>query len=124
MFARGGFGQHQNLNFFVDSGLVALDQSTGQLRQACFMATPDNYQNWGVEAGNTSKKFFACALPISLGPLEQVNQVFTTTAKTIAEDLGGIQIHGLISHAFLKEYVWTLDFDRMRYVFSKPERGN
>ena len=53
---------------------------------------------------------------------EQTNQYFTTTPKTIAADLGGVQIDGLISHAFLKEYVWTLDFDRMRYVFSKPDK--
>ena len=66
--------------------------------------------------------FFESELPVSLGPLEQTNQYFTTTPKTIAEDLGGVRIDGLISHAFLKEYVWTLDFDRMRYVFSRPDR--
>jgi len=35
--------------------------------------------------------------------LEQTNQYFITTPKTIAADLGGVQIDGLISHAFLKE---------------------
>ena len=68
----------------------------------------------------SGKLHIECELPISLGPLEQMNQYFTTTAKTIAENLGGVHIDGLISHAFLKEYVWTLDFDRMCYVFSKP----
>ena len=122
MFARGGFGKHRNLNFFVDSGLVALDSSSGKLRQACFTATPEQYQKWGVKDDKTTKKFFECELPISLGPLAQTNQYFTTTPKTIAENLGGVHIDGLISHAFLKEYVWTLDFDRMRYVFSKPDK--
>lgn len=122
MFARGGFGKHRNLNFFIDSGLVALDSSEGELRQACFMATPKHYEEWGVERDRTTAKFFECELPISLGPLEQMNQYFTTTAKTIAENLGGVHIDGLISHAFLKEYVWTLDFDRMCYVFSKPDK--
>jgi hypothetical protein len=119
MFARGGFGENRNLNFFVDSGLVALDPSSGELRQACFMATPEQYQEWGVEEEKTAKEFFECELPISLGALEQTNQYFRTTPKSVAGDFGGIQIDGLISHAFLKEYVWTLDFDRMRYVFSE-----
>jgi len=123
MFARGGFGVRKELNFFVDSGLVALDASTGKLRQACFTTTAERYKEWGVEEAMVSKKFFACELPLSLGPLEQKDQYFTKTSKPIVETLGGVRIDGLISHAFLSRYVWTLDFDRMRYVFSLPKKN-
>jgi hypothetical protein len=29
---------------------------------------------------------------------------------------GGVRIDGLLGHAFLKNYTWTLDFDRRRYL--------
>jgi hypothetical protein len=55
--------------------------------------------------------------------LDKITEVpFADTPTPIVGSLGGISIDGLISHAFLKEYVWTLDFDRMRYVFSHPDR--
>ncbi len=120
MFVRGRFGMNNDLNFFVDSGLVALNADTGKVRQACFTTTPELYHKWGVQPEATKRKFFVCNLPVSLGPLEQTNQYFTTTPKPIPGKLGGVQIDGLISHAFLKQYVWTIDFDRMRYVFSNP----
>jgi hypothetical protein len=120
MFVRGGFGKHKDLNFFVDSGLVALDSSKGLPHQACFTATPEHYKKWGVKDDEATREFFECELPLSLGPLVQTYQYFTTTPRTIAENVGGLRIDGLIGHAFLKEYVWTLDFDRMCYAFSNP----
>lgn len=101
--------------------MVALGQSSGRLRQACFKATLENCRKWGVEGDRRTGKFFECELAISPGPLEQTKQYFTTTPKTIAEDLGGVKIDGSISHALLKEYVWMLDFERMIYVFSKSD---
>ena len=120
MFVRGGFGKRGDLNFFVDSGLVALDSSFGKLRQACFVTTTEQYRKWGVSEDKVSKKFFETELPLSVGPLEQKNQYFTTSSKIIAGNLGGVRIDGLISHAFLKQYIWTLDFNRMLFVFSNP----
>ena len=37
--------------------------------------------------------------------------------KVPASSLGGVRIDGLLSHAFLKNYSWTLDFDKHRYIF-------
>jgi hypothetical protein len=31
---------------------------------------------------------------------------------------GGVRIDGLISHAFLKRYAWTIDFDARLYRFA------
>jgi hypothetical protein len=33
--------------------------------------------------------------------------------------LAGVRVYGLIGHAFLKEYAWTIDFERRKYHFSK-----
>ncbi len=121
MFARGKFGEIEDLNYFVDSGLVALDPNEDGVRQACFIAMRENYEKWGVASDDAAQRFFESELPLCLGPLEQVNQYFTTTPEPIAVNFGGIQIDGLISHAFLKKYTWTLDFERMIYVFSSPK---
>jgi len=122
MFARGGFGQHKGLNFFIDTGLVylALDSKTGRLRQACFQATPENYTKWGVEPSLTAKEHFESALPISLGPLSQTGQFFTTVKDPSWSSLGGVRIDGMLSHGFFNRYVWTLDFDTHRYILCKP----
>lgn len=33
-------------------------------------------------------------------------------------ELGGVRIHGILSHGFLRRYAWTLDFERMTMTFS------
>jgi hypothetical protein len=79
MFTRGGFGEHKNLNFFVDSGLVALDTSTGNGTSGLLHNDSEKHKEWGVEDAAVSKSLFECGLPISLGPLQQNDQYFTTT---------------------------------------------
>ena len=117
MFARGGFGDHRGLNFFIDSGLVKLGWSRLWLRQACFATTPALYKTWGVEEDAAESDLFQSPLPISLGELEQRDQFFTPTPELYASSFGGVRIDGLLSHAFLKRYAWTIDFDRGVYVF-------
>ena len=121
MFARGGFGKHRSLNFFIDSGLVKLGWSRFWLRQACFSTTSELYKKWGVEDDVEDGDLFQSDLPISLGELVQTDQFFETTPKPYASSFGGVRIDGLLSHAFLKKYAWTIDFDRSVYVFSSRE---
>ncbi len=118
MFARGGFSDHRSLNFFIDSGLVKLGWSRSWLRQACFATTPAHYTKWGVEKDAAERELFQSGLPISLGELEQRDQLFTPTPELHVSSFGGVRIDGLLSHAFLKRYAWTIDFDRGVYVFS------
>lgn len=33
------------------------------------------------------------------------------------QSFGGVRIDGLISHAFLQQYVWTIDLDWREYRF-------
>jgi hypothetical protein len=120
MFALGGFGARRDLNYFIDSGLVSLAPADGGLRQACFLATTAQYREWGVDSGVATQRHFASPLPVSLGPLEQRDQFFATVANPTWGSFGGVRIDGLLSHAFLKRYAWTIDFAARQYRFFEP----
>ena len=122
MFARGAVGEHENLNFFIDSGLVYIrSDERGTLRQAAFTAHPSVYEEWGYDSEDVKRKWFKSLHPLSLGPLEQEGHYFTTSEL----DFGpyeGVKIHGLLSHAFLKKYAWTIDFSKRIYIFSSQPK--
>ncbi len=121
MFARGGFGDRRDLNYFIDSGLVSLAPGTGgALRQACLATTAERYVAWGVDPATAAKDHFESSLTVSLGPFEQESQFFATVHGPTWTSFGGVRIDGLLSHAFLRQYEWTLDFETHRYVFSRP----
>ncbi|MGJ6963542.1 aspartyl protease family protein [Streptosporangium sp. G11] len=120
MFARGGFGTRQDLNFFVDSGLVYVGQEDGSPpRQACLYTTTRRYRSWGVQRARAARPHFGVDEPIHLGPLRQDDQFVATTPTRRAPwaSFGGVRIDGLLSHSFLDKYAWTLDFDRHEYTF-------
>lgn len=114
MFARGGFGDHTDLNFFIDSGLVYVIDD----RQACLYTTARHYRRWGVPR---PAPHFTTPGPIRLGGLSQTDHLVATTPtrRVPWRDFGGVRIDGLLSWGFLKAYAWTLDFDRHEYTFSR-----
>ena len=122
MFARGGLGEHKNLNYFIDSGLVFVkSDDRGALRQAAFTAHSSMYEQWGYDSEEVKSKWFKSRHSLSLGPLEQEGHYFTRSEL----DFGlyeGVKIHGLLSHAFLKKYSWTIDFARRKYIFSSQPK--
>ncbi len=120
LFARGGFGARRDLTYFIDSGLVSLAPGPNGLRQACFITTPEQYREWGVDSIATTQRHFESPLPVSLGPLEQRDQFFATVADPTWTSFGGVRIDGLLSHAFLNRYAWTLDFTTREFVFGEP----
>ncbi len=119
MFARGSFGPNMDLNFFVDSGLVIIQPGNdGQPRQAAFTTSPRKLRSSGVDPGLVKREFFESPFPIRLGPLEQAGHYIVT--GTVGDgEFGGIRVDGLLSHAFLKRYAWTMDFDAMEYRFGE-----
>ncbi|GGP03345.1 retropepsin-like domain-containing protein [Nonomuraea glycinis] len=121
MFARGGYGARRDLTFFIDSGLVHVFQTDdgGPPRQAATFADKTQYRSWGIPRRDITAPFLHAAHPVSLGPLEQPGHLLATTPTRRApwSSFGGIRIHGLLSHAFLSEYAWTLDFDSHEYTF-------
>lgn len=124
MFARGGFGDRQDLNYFIDSGLayVVRGDDGSPPRQACLYATARRYRSWGVPRARAAGPHFDTDAPISLGPLRQQRQFVATAPGRRAPwaSFGGVRIDGLLSHAFLSRYAWTIDFDRHEYAFRQP----
>ncbi|WP_171064746.1 retropepsin-like aspartic protease, partial [Actinomadura soli] len=116
MFTRGGFGARDDLNFFIDSGLVYVvqDDDASAPQQACLLAGSRHYRTWGVPRALADRPHFDSPEPVSLGPLAQRHRLVATTRSrtTPWRSFGGVRIDGLLSHAFLKAYAWTLDFDR------------
>lgn len=121
MFARGGVGARRDLTWFIDSGLVSLHpDGRGAVRQAALIGARADYAEWGVDPSRV-KDVFELPLPLSLGPLEQGGHlVLARDDGPPARDLGGVRIDGLLSHAFLSRYAWTLDFDRRVYELRRP----
>jgi hypothetical protein len=119
MFARGGFGTRDDLNFFVDSGLVSLHpDGHGRTRQASFTSSKRRLREMGFTRREMARGFFESSSALRLGPLREEHPMVVVGA---AGDLnfGGVRIDGLISHAFLKRYVWTIDFDTREYRFGE-----
>jgi len=124
MFVRGGVGEHRDLNFFIDSGLVSLHPGKGGIRQAAFTAPPNSFIRWGFKPEEVEKKVFDSHLPLSLGPLEQEGHL-VLAGKEEKDSWGKfaeVRIDGLLSHAFLKHYAWTIDFNKRIYIFSSQAK--
>ena len=102
----------------VDSGLVALEpDGHGGMRQASFTSSSRKLKEWGIPDAEIHKGFFESPGPLSLGSLRE-DCPFIVVGPAGDTSFGGIRIDGLISHAFLKRYAWTVDFDTRNYRFA------
>ena len=124
MFAKGSLGEHGALNLFFDSGLVAITVVDGKPIQAPFTASERTLIAWGfAEAQLGGKTFLPSDKPLGAAGLSQPDTlIFFDPALEEDRDFGGVRIHGLISHAWLDSYAWTIDFDAMEYIFGVPTR--
>jgi hypothetical protein len=113
MWAHGAIGDRDVL-FFVDTGLVTIDDRG---HQPGLSVLAETLARWGVEVGEA--RFIHDLGPIRLGPA-----VRTGTSILAARDARNLrEFHGLvpdalISHGFLKGFVWTIDFDRRQYLLA------
>lgn len=125
MFARGGLGDRRDLNLFVDSGLLSLHpDGKGGTRQASFTTSKRTLRAWGVPPAAIAAGVYTSSEPLRLGPLVEDDPLIVVGAAG-DQRFGGVRIHGLISHAFLKRYVWMIDFDTRQYHFAtRPEPGS
>ena len=73
----------------------------------------------GFEAKDLEEsRFFETEKSIGLGELKQANTlIYYDKNGEKRRSFGGIRIDGLISHAFLSNYSWTIDFDKHQYIF-------
>ncbi|MEQ1818583.1 MAG: retropepsin-like aspartic protease [Terricaulis sp.] len=119
IIARGGAGDRRDLNFFVDSGLVAI---AGDGVQAGLLLPQSQASAWaGITDPSAAGAIVALAPDVSLGGASQSGQramVLADAAWGSFGTFGGIDVHGLISYGFLKHYAWTLDFERQVIVLT------
>lgn len=119
MFAKGSFNKIENLNFFFDSGLVALTEINGKITQAPFTVSKKKLISWGFDESKLNNStFFPTEYPLAVKNLIQKNTLIWYDAN-LEEDrsFGGVRIDGLISHGFLSKYSWTINFDKHEYIF-------
>jgi len=124
MFAKGRFSEFENLNFFFDSGLVALHSDDGNLKQASFTASYESLLRWGFsEKDLVASRFFKTKYTLGTGDLEQFYTLVWYNKKLKKDrSFGGIRIDGLISHAFLSKYSWTIDFNKYQFIFGITDK--
>jgi len=119
MFAKGILAQFDSLNLFFDSGLCAMGNINGELKQASFTAAKESLIKWGFAPDRLKENsFFPTDYLLGITGLTQQNTLIWYD-KNLEKDrnFGGVRIDGLISHSWLKNYSWTIDFDKMEYTF-------
>ena len=80
----------------------------------------DRLLELGHRQEQVDQRAFETHLPLSLGELTQ-EKVFILPQNVGSRDFGGVKIAGLLSHAFLNEYSWTIDFENRAFIFSQNE---
>jgi hypothetical protein len=116
MISRGRIGEGRDVNFFIDSGLAAFRSDQGQ---AGLLASTSTLEAWGVPAPSADR-FAEIPCSVALGPVRQDGLTALAVPDRTWRDFGawaGIRVEALLSHAFLKKYVWTIDFERGVYLF-------
>ena len=119
MFAKGSFNKIDDLNFFFDSGLVALADINGKITQAPFTASKEKLIWWGFDESKLNNStFFPTEYPLAVKNLIQENTLIWYDMNFKKDsNYGGVRMDGLISHAFFCKYSWTIDFDKHKYIF-------
>ena len=118
MLARGALGG-KPINLFFDSGLVVF---TPEQEQAALLASIPFLESWGATIPEQGR-FAEVPLPLAVGGFGEGNPLAVPVPEATWKamgDWGGVDVDALISWGFLKEYAWTIDFDRMTYAFRKP----
>ncbi|MGA2533089.1 MAG: aspartyl protease family protein [Candidatus Aminicenantales bacterium] len=125
MIARGRLNDTEPLTFFVDSGLAseaALTAPVQTLKYAGIPVPETKIQEGSIGGGGGAgfgTGLFAIRR-LGLGPLVQVDKKgeFGSFPPGGYWMLGFID-DGIISHQFLREYAWTIEFSSMKMIFAK-----
>ena len=123
LMAGGSMNGRDGLMFHVDSGLGGEPSFTATQQTLAYLGIPVPDASEGVDATGGGGAWQSMTFPIDqlgLGDLSQSD--LTGEYGALPPDsymrLGFVQ-DGIISHGFLKKYAWTLDFERMKMVFTK-----
>ena len=116
LFAQGGIGDFRDLLFKVDTGLVTMD-SKG--RQPALSIAVEDLSHFGFKEVVEDRRFVDCPMPISLGPVEENGHVILIRQERNFLNWQGIEAAGNLSFGFLKNFVWTLDFENHKWFLSR-----
>lgn len=125
MMIRGRLDDKEPLTFFVDSGLASEAALTAPVQTLKFAGLPvpkTKVQEGSIGGGGGAG--FATGLfairKLGLGPLVQSDKKgeFGSFPPGGYWMLGFIN-DGIISHRFLREYAWTIEFPSMKMLFAK-----
>lgn len=119
ILAKGSAGKNNNLIYFVDSGLVSVD-SDGT--QAGLLLPKSEAAKWSGNADQSPEgSIVTLGSRIGLGSTTQSGQrglILPDAAWKAFGSFGGIKVNALISYGFLKNWSWTLDFDRRSIILN------
>lgn len=124
LLAKGSLNGYDDLVFHIDSGLAGEPAFSATSLTLEYVGIPIPEVAFEEDAvGGGGRGFEVGSFPIEslgLGALRQSGLIgsYGAMPPQSYRMLGFIQ-DGLVSHNFLRQYAWTLDFDRMRMVFAK-----
>ncbi|MER0285927.1 aspartyl protease family protein [Clostridioides difficile] len=129
MFGKGSINNKNNLNFFIDSGFnggkgagVMLPKQTIDLLG---ITMPNLRPATKDEGGMTGNDFEVAQFDISsygLGNVQQRKGIgYFVTGQERMYQVHGFFQDALISHNYLKNYKWTINFDSMTMTFNEKK---
>ena len=118
MFGQGTLN-NKEVNMFFDTGLVVVGQVDDKIEQSWFAVTDSEIQNFKPDYELLSKSvtdLITSNITLKFANHVNNNAIFSTFGERefIFED---IKCDLLISHGILSKYKWTIDFERMVYLF-------
>ena len=125
MMVRGSLNGIEDLTFFVDSGLADEDGAalTAPIQTLNYVGIPVPETSPVDDVGGLGGADFEVGYfqmeTLGLGPLVQQDMTgeYGTSTPDTYWQMGFIQ-DGLISHNFLRNYAWTIDFSEMAMLFA------
>ena len=119
MISRGALTHQPNLNFVLDTGLVATDYLD---RIFALWVSKEALYEWGfIDTPCENYRLIEPGEDIYLGSdLCQSGHVLLETLEQKRDIYGGIRIDAFLTGAFLNAYSWTMDFDSMAHYFGNP----
>ncbi|MGE0762919.1 MAG: retroviral-like aspartic protease family protein [Bdellovibrionales bacterium] len=115
MFAKGQMSGFKNRNFFVDTGLVTFHADG---RQSAFLTSTKNLIDMGYDQQTLANDNVVNIIgDVGFKRIVQSGHAVQHQGVISFSNFGGVEITGLIGHAFLNKYSWTIDFEKMSYTF-------
>lgn len=106
----------EKISMFFDTGLVVVDQIKEDIIQSWFCLTNKTLNNFGItDKINSTNKIIETNLNLTFAGIDHKNSYLSICNKEF--NFGGINNEILISHGVLKNYIWTIDFERMNFTF-------